>query len=119
MRYPALQVQISTKQSKSKVSNTSHNVTQYKRTIACIDAGKVVCTSKQFKQLMKRLPQFDHSSDSRGDTDEELEREFVAGNSCIHCLYSSKTIVDGWIIDTGASDHMTPHENTIVSPLLL
>lgn len=63
------------------------------------NGGLVVFTSKQFEQLMKSLPQFNQAANT------ELEHPF--GEGTIHCFSCVNGIVEGWIIDTGASDHMS------------
>lgn len=59
-----------------------------------MDAGHVVLTSKQYEQLMRKLPHFDQALDSKGDTDEELDHEFAVGTSCVYCLSNSSSLID-------------------------
>ncbi|GKC90760.1 cysteine-rich receptor-like protein kinase 8 [Tanacetum coccineum] len=106
--------------SKSRTANANQpGQGQFKKIAANVESGNFVFTSKQFEQLMKSLPQFDRSQEQKGDTDEELEPEYVAGISCFYCLSCSNGVIQGWIIDTGASDHMTPHSDYLQTPVYL
>ncbi|PWA57489.1 hypothetical protein CTI12_AA409510 [Artemisia annua] len=75
------------------------------------DGGHVVFTSKQFEQLMKSLPQFNQA------TNTDIEHPF--GEGTIYCFSCVNGIVEGWIIDTGASDHMSPDSDEFDTVALL
>ncbi|GJX92464.1 serine carboxypeptidase S28 family protein [Tanacetum coccineum] len=47
------------------------------------------------------------------EIDDELDNEYVAGIPWYTCLSSSKIVIHGWIIDTGATDHMTPNATEV------
>ncbi|GJQ94003.1 retrovirus-related pol polyprotein from transposon TNT 1-94 [Tanacetum coccineum] len=59
-------------------------------------------------KLMKNLPQFAQGDFKLPtDSDDELDNDCVAGISWYYCLSTSTLVLQGWIIDTDASDHMT------------
>lgn len=69
---------------------------------------------EQLAQLAQLLPQL--TMQQRGsDTDEELEQPFSGMMSC----QLAKGPVDSWIIDSGATDHMTPDYNHLTDPVPL
>jgi len=79
------------------------------RTAAHVDSAKhksteggLSLTSQQVEQLLRLLPQ--PSKASTESKDDELEPSF-AGNVYCSCASIKST---EWILDTGASDHMTP-----------
>ncbi|GJW33349.1 hypothetical protein Tco_0053381 [Tanacetum coccineum] len=77
-----------------------------KRTAALVeDGGHVVFTSKQFEQLLKSLPHFNQN----GETAPEVKHPFREGT--IYCFSCVNGVIEGWIIDNGASDHMSPQSN--------
>lgn len=59
------------------------------------------------EQLAKLLPQ--HSKQS--DTDEELDYHFSGMISCLSAVCASTE----WIVDSGASDYMTPHFSVLMN----
>ena len=76
------------------------NVRRNANVVMVEDGGHVVFTSKQFEQLMKSLPHFNQA------TNTEMEHPF--GEGTIYCFSFVNGVVEGWIIDTGSSDHMSP-----------
>ncbi|GKB85631.1 kinase-like domain, phloem protein 2-like protein, partial [Tanacetum coccineum] len=113
--YPPWHYKYKQSQGKNKGKNiVKQGTDQPKRTAAVASAESsrhIVFTSKQFEQLMRSLPHFGNHTEASNsaETDDELDNEYVAGISWYTCLSSSKLIIHGWIIDTGASDHMTPN----------
>ncbi|GJS34173.1 retrovirus-related pol polyprotein from transposon TNT 1-94 [Tanacetum coccineum] len=85
-----------------------------KRTVAVAateSSGHIMFTSKQYEQLMKSLPYFSNHAEASNsvETDDELDNEYVTSISWYTCLTISKVVIHGCIIDTRASDHMTPN----------
>ncbi|GKA38957.1 hypothetical protein Tco_0731508 [Tanacetum coccineum] len=79
-----------------------------KRTAALVEnEGHVVFTSKQFEQLLKSLPQFNQA----GDNSTDMEHPF--GEGTVYCFLCVNGVIEGWIIDTRASDHMSPINNDL------
>jgi len=70
--------------------------------------GGLSLTSQQVEQLLKLLPQSTRASTETEDDD--LEQSF-AGN--VYCSCASIKTSD-WILDTGATDHMTPVYKNLV-----
>lgn len=64
-------------------------------------SGNVTFTQQQFEQLLKNPP----GGSKCSETDDELDQNFATMAFCL----SASTDVDEWIIDSGASDHMTSH----------
>uniref|UniRef100_A0A803LNL9 Retrotransposon Copia-like N-terminal domain-containing protein n=1 Tax=Chenopodium quinoa TaxID=63459 RepID=A0A803LNL9_CHEQI len=63
--------------------------------------GNVTFTQQQFEQLLKHFP-FPNAVKG-SETDEELDNSFSSMVSC----HLASTLKHGWVIDSGASDHMT------------
>ncbi|XP_071687249.1 uncharacterized protein [Rutidosis leptorrhynchoides] len=77
---------------------------QGKRTAANVQGGNIVFTTEQFEQLLKCLPPLaQKDTQSNDDSDNEIDHHFAAGISSTNL---SKLNV--WILDTGATDHITP-----------
>ena len=66
----------------------------------------ITLTSQQLEQLLKLLPQ------TGNDTDEELNESFSGMVTC--CLSSANYSSMTWIIDSGATDHMTAYLQNLV-----
>ncbi|KAJ8433332.1 hypothetical protein Cgig2_023796 [Carnegiea gigantea] len=85
-----------------------------KRTAAQVESadsrsgGSVTLTQQQIEQLLKLLPQ-----QSKQGEDSEEDYEDFAGNAFCSCI-SSRT--DAWILDTGATDHMSPVYKMFTNP---
>uniref|UniRef100_A0A803MEL1 Uncharacterized protein n=1 Tax=Chenopodium quinoa TaxID=63459 RepID=A0A803MEL1_CHEQI len=73
-------------------------------------AGTVTFTQQQFEQFLKHFPSPNAVKGS--ETDEELDINFSGMVSCHH----ASTLKYGWIIDSGASDHMTCDLSKFVEP---
>ncbi|XP_071712544.1 uncharacterized protein [Rutidosis leptorrhynchoides] len=81
-----------------------------KKTAANVQGSSVVFTSEQFEQLLKCLPQLSQSGTQADDFSDEIDHHFagittktsLCGNQCTQ-----------WILDTGATDHMTPVTNKL------
>jgi len=74
------------------------------------EQGKIFgLTSHQIKQLLKLILQSRKIQQAFSDTDDELEHSF-AGN--VFCSCSAISTSD-WIVDTGTTDHITPHAEDI------
>jgi hypothetical protein len=91
---------------RSVVKNGNGNV---KRTAAVVEnSGHVVFTSKQFEQLMKSLPQFNQNAQ------EPTKMDHPFGEGTIYCFSCTNGVIEGWIIDTGASDHISPESEDLI-----
>ena len=58
--------------------NKSRNTAPPKRSVAAVESGHIMFTSKQFEQLMKSLPQFaqgDFKFPTSTESDEELDND--------------------------------------------
>ena len=88
------------------VKNGNGNV---KRTAAVVENnGNVVFTSKQFEQLMKSLSHFNQNAQ------EPKEMDHPFGEGTIYCFSYVNGVIEGRIIDTGASDHMSPDSQDLI-----
>ncbi|PWA36367.1 peptidase family M48 family protein [Artemisia annua] len=96
---------------KSVQRNGTGNIKRNANAVMVEDVGHVVFTSKQFEQLMKSLPHFNQP------TNTDMEHPFGEGTS--YCFSCVNGIVEGWIIDTGASDHMSPDSDEFDNVALL
>ena len=97
------------KQGKSNVQPVQNKT----RTAAHVEAGNISFTPQQFDLLLKSMQQM------RLDADDGFGPQFAAGIACLNSHLDSLEILDGWIYDSGASDHMTPENDEIVDPYLL
>lgn len=70
-------------------------------------------TPQQLEQLLKLLPS---SSKNKADcdTDEEIDDSFAG---MIYC-HAATAQNDNWIIDSGASDHMTSRYDQLINPVM-
>ncbi|XP_074352394.1 uncharacterized protein LOC141691563 [Apium graveolens] len=72
-------------------------------------------TPQQLAQLAQLMPQL--ALQQRGsNTDEELEQPF---SGMISIRPSNTESLDSWIIDSGATDHMTPEFHNLIQPVPL
>lgn len=66
----------------------------------------VLFTQQQLDQIAKMLPGLlNQQTGKTTDTDDELDVHFSSMISC----HQAAELSDAWIVDSGASDHMTPH----------
>lgn len=65
----------------------------------------------QIKQLLKLLP----SKNTSSDTEEEIDNAYAGMTYCSH----DNITKEAWIIDSGASDHMTGNLLLLLNPLNL
>ena len=73
----------------------------------------VSLTATQLEQLLKLVPSGSKSSKAGYDTEEELDQNFAG---MISCNIASKSM-NNWIIDSGASDHMTGNIHHLERPI--
>lgn len=66
--------------------------------------GSITFTQQQFEQLLRALPSTSRTSHFFSETDDELYMSFAA----VTCCLSTSANVIYWILDSGATDHMTP-----------
>ncbi|GJS93166.1 cysteine-rich receptor-like protein kinase 8 [Tanacetum coccineum] len=76
------------------------------------NGGHVVFTSKQFEQLMRSIPYFHQQTGSS-------EMEHLFGEGIVYCFSCFNGVIEGWIIDTGASDHMSADSDDLDSVCVL
>lgn len=67
--------------------------------------GNLVFTPQQFEQLLKNLPSMVDMTRHNAYAKDDFEANF-AGIAYCHCALVA---CDDWILDSGASNHMTPH----------
>nr|GEV88795.1 cysteine-rich RLK (receptor-like protein kinase) 8 [Tanacetum cinerariifolium] len=60
-----------------------------------------------FEQLLKSLPHFNQTSDNA------LEIKHPFGKGTLYCLSCVNGVIEGWIIDTRANDHMSLDNNDL------
>lgn len=113
------------KQSQNKISaqykpKSGTNTGNFKRTAANVTSGATsfTFTPEQFENLMRSvLNDVKNSGISGNDcTDDELE--FVTGMLCLSAA-TNNSLLYYWILDTGASDHMTPHSKAMLNVKLI
>ncbi|GJU13567.1 retrovirus-related pol polyprotein from transposon TNT 1-94 [Tanacetum coccineum] len=89
-----------------------------RRTVASVTSGsnRFTFTSEQFENLMRNVLKDMKPGASTGDcTDDELE--FVVGMICLNAATNNALFY--WIIDTGASNHMTPFCKDMINAKIL
>ncbi|GJW51846.1 peptidase family M48 protein [Tanacetum coccineum] len=85
----------------------SKGETKDKTTALVENGGHVVFTSKQFEQLLKSLPHFNQNVKNTP----EIQHPF--GEGTVYCFSCVNGVIEGWLIDTGVSDHMSPDNNDL------
>lgn len=70
----------------------------------------VFSPQQQLEQLMKMIPSLSNQSSKASETDDELDSHFSGMIACHNALGNEQE----WIIDSGASDHMTPHLDKLI-----
>ena len=85
------------------------------RTAAHVESGNISFTPQQFEQLLKSVQQMTGSNNA----EEEIDHQYVAGIACLSSQLDLLEILENWIYDSGASDHMTPEHDDIIDPYLL
>ncbi|GJX71149.1 cysteine-rich receptor-like protein kinase 8 [Tanacetum coccineum] len=74
------------------------------RTASHVKSGNISFTPYQFKQLLKSVQQMGGFNAA----EEEIDHQFTAGIACLNSQIDLLELLEDWIYDTGASDHMTP-----------
>ncbi|GKB60306.1 retrovirus-related pol polyprotein from transposon TNT 1-94 [Tanacetum coccineum] len=112
------------KYKQSKASNQSKgkngaNAGNFKKTAASVTSGasSFTFTSEQFETLMRSVLNDMKNSGISGNNCSDDDLEFVAGMLCLSA--STNSILHYWILDTGATDHMTPHSKAILNAKIL
>ncbi|XP_071713627.1 uncharacterized protein [Rutidosis leptorrhynchoides] len=98
------------KQVNQRTKTVIVNANKRTTTAVTVKGNNVIFTSEQFEQLLKCLPQMTHT-DVQGTVagfDDELDHHFAAG------IIIKSSIDSKWILDTGATDHMTPSSDELV-----
>lgn len=72
----------------------------------------VIMTAQQLEQLLKLIPKGEMSKVQESETDEELDYSF---SGMVNTNCGKKTESSKWIIDSGASDHMTSSLKSLVN----
>ncbi|XP_048490918.1 uncharacterized protein LOC104884383 [Beta vulgaris subsp. vulgaris] len=98
--YPTSKWNSPSKPYKPKLANNAHTSLYAPSTS---DTGGLLFSPQQLAQLAKLLPQITNTKHT--ETDDELDVHFSGMLTCQPNSISS----DEWIVDSGASDHMTPH----------
>lgn len=74
-------------------------------TVASTPTPGLLLTPQQLEQLAHLVPQLQLNSPKSSDPPDDLDYHFSNMISC----YNTTKLAHEWIIDSGASDHMTPH----------
>ncbi|GJV02811.1 retrovirus-related pol polyprotein from transposon TNT 1-94 [Tanacetum coccineum] len=109
---------IQQEESQKDVFNNGLPVKQNQSTAASVKSGSnsFTFTSEQFENLMRNVLKDMKPRATSGDcTDEELE--FVAGMICLNAATNNALLY--WILDTGATYHMTPFCRDMINDKIL
>lgn len=74
----------------------------------------ILFSPQQLEQLAQLMPQLQMQNAKDSEMDEELDGPF----SGMISSFSAQVKKHEWIIDSGASDHMTPYLSNLVNPIL-
>lgn len=77
------------------------------------DGAGILFSPQQLEQLAKLMPQLQMGSLKDFDTDTEIDNHF----SCMISSHHTHGFSHEWIIDSGASDHMTPYYHNLSKPV--
>lgn len=88
----------------------SHQTQKFAATAQASETSQLF-TPQQLEQLAKLIPQLSASSPKQSETDDEIDYHFSGMMSCLTVGGNSTE----WIVDSGASDHMTPYFSTLVN----
>ncbi|GJW84599.1 cysteine-rich receptor-like protein kinase 8 [Tanacetum coccineum] len=91
----------------------------FKKTTTSVTSGasSFTFTSEQFESLTRSVLNDMKNSGTSGTHCTYDDLEFVAGMLCLSA--STNSILYYWILDTGASDHMTSHSKAILNAKIL
>ncbi|GKC84196.1 cysteine-rich receptor-like protein kinase 8, partial [Tanacetum coccineum] len=73
-------------------------------TASHVESENISFTPQQFEQLLRSMQQFGLSN----GFEEETGHHYAAGIACLNSQINLLELLEDWIYDTGASDHMTP-----------
>ncbi|GJY07462.1 hypothetical protein Tco_0374516 [Tanacetum coccineum] len=80
-----------------------------------VESGNISFTPQQFEQLLKSVQQMGVFNAA----DEEIDHQFAAGIACLNSQINMLKLLEDWIYDTGASEHMTSVDESIYDPCVL
>ncbi|GJX00624.1 cysteine-rich receptor-like protein kinase 8 [Tanacetum coccineum] len=85
------------------------------KTTTHVESGNISLTPQQFEQLLRSVQQFGSITGS----EEEIDHHYAAGIACLNSQIDLLELLEDWIYDTGASDHMTPVHESVFDPYSL
>ena len=96
------------------------NTRNFKRTATSVTSGatNLTFTPEQFESLMRSVLNDVKNSGTSGNDCTGDELEFVAGMLCLSAA-THNSLLYYWILDTGATDHMTPHSKVMLNAKLI
>ncbi|PWA82227.1 hypothetical protein CTI12_AA171680 [Artemisia annua] len=106
---------VASRQSKPNQNQNRNQFQGVPRIAAHVESGNISFTPQQFEQLLKSVKQMNVFNGG----EEEFDHQFTAGIACLSSCLDMLEILEDWIYDTGASDHMTPVQDDVFDPYLL
>lgn len=113
--YPAWHPKAKMNGNKAGKQNGQIKNQAFNKTVAHVESGNISFTPQQFEQLLRSVQQMRLESDS----EDGFGHQFAAGIACLNSQIDMLELLEGWIYDTGASDHMTPDNDQIHDPYML
>lgn len=80
--------------------------------------GAVTLTQEQIEQLLRLLPQSSRSDNSGEEDFDNFAGKVSHSHSNVVCCSCSIGKTNEWILETGATDHMSPRHKHLVAPQL-
>ncbi|GKB67081.1 hypothetical protein Tco_0928493, partial [Tanacetum coccineum] len=107
--YPLWHSKFKGSQGKQNKNGPVQNKNQFaNKTATYVESGNISFTPQQFEQLLKSVQQFSSSNGSG----EEIDHHYAVGIACLNSQIDLLELLEDWIYETGASDHMTPDLTT-------
>lgn len=110
------------KETFTRMNNSSQNWSRHKNSKMAASAQESSILAEgseisvgQLEQLLRSLPGNHKFAVNNAQSEEDVENSFGGFAGMVSCFYANETMTE-WIIDSGASDHMTGNVSCVKDP---